>query len=98
MSTAFAHVAYTEKEKIPELKFPKNEVLHSEEAIKNRSDLINRAIDAGNVAQFKVMIFFEDEQETREVETTIWDRDKERIFLKNSISIPIHRIHKIKFN
>ena len=98
MSTAFAHVAYTEKEKISNLNFPKKEVLHTPEGITKRSEKIDQAIDAGNVAQFKVMIFFEDENETREVETTIWERDESFIYLKNSIVIPIHRIHKIKFN
>jgi|TARA_B110000091_G_scaffold47907_1_gene52482 hypothetical protein len=44
------------------------------------------------------MIFFEDDQEIREVETTIWNRDNSGVYLKNSIVIPIHRIQKIKFN
>ena len=98
MSTTFAHVLYTEKEIIPQLNFPENEVLHSKEGIDNRLNRINQAIDAGNVAQFKVMILFEDDHEVREVETTIWDKDQESVYLKNSVSIPIHRIHKIKFN
>ena len=98
MSTAFAHVAYIEKENISNLNFPEAEVLQSVEGIKKRSDKITQAIDAGNVAQFKVMIFFEDDQEIREVETTIWNRDDSGVYLKNSIVIPIHRIQKIKFN
>ena len=98
MSTAFAHVAYIEKENISNLNFPEAEVLQSVEGIKKRSDKITQAIGAGNVAQFKVMIFFEDDQEIREVETTIWNRDNSGVYLKNSIVIPIHRIHKIKFN
>lgn len=98
MSTAFAHVVYTEKEKIPHLKFPKKEVLSTPEGIKKRFDKIKQAIDAGNIAQFKVMLLFEDDSEVREVETTIWDEDGKFVYLKNSVSIPIHRIHKIKFN
>ncbi|MBD78667.1 MAG: hypothetical protein CL840_07095 [Crocinitomicaceae bacterium] len=78
--------------------FPLGEVLDSAEEIKKRSNDINQAMDAGNIAQFKVLIFFEDDKEIREVETTIWDRDKNYVYLKNSIAIPVNRIHKIKFN
>ena len=97
MTTAFSHVSYTEKEEIEKLNFPKGEVLHSPESIKKRLTSIDQAIDAGNFAQYKVMILFEDDYEVKEVETTIWERDKVNVYLKNHIAIPICRIHKVKF-
>lgn len=96
MATAFAHVSYIEKELISELVFPQHEVLHNSEAITKRMSNIDQAIDAGNFAQFKVMILFEDDKEVREVETTVWERDNENVYLKNHVAIPIHRIHKIR--
>ena len=97
MATAFSHISYTEKERVGALHFPSKDVLHSPKAQKKRFSLIEQAIDAGNYAQFKVMIIFEDSTEVREVETTIWDSDQENVYLKNNISIPIHRIHKLRF-
>lgn len=98
MATAFAHVAYIEKEKISKLTFPKTEVLNTKEGVAKRLTLLQQAIDAGNFAQFKVMILFEDNIEVREVETTIWEMDAENVYLKNHVAIPIHRIHKVKFS
>jgi uncharacterized protein (UPF0248 family) len=97
MTTPFAHVTYTEKEGIADLTFPKEDVLKTQEGVEKRLQLIDQAIDAGNFAQFKVMILFEDNKEVKEVETTIWERDKNLVYLKNKVVIPIHRIHKIKF-
>lgn len=98
MSTSFTHIAYTEKEKISQLIYPKKDVLSNSILIQKRLQSIDQAIDAGNFAQFKVMIIFEDNKEIKEVETTIWERDAENIYLKNDVSIPIHRIHKLSFS
>lgn len=98
MSTSFAHIAYTEKEKIGHFTYPPKDVLSSSILKEKRLHSIDQAIDAGNFAQFKVMIIFEDSKEIKEVETTIWERDSENIYLKNDISIPIHRIHKLSFS
>ncbi|MCB0481941.1 MAG: hypothetical protein KDC83_10955 [Flavobacteriales bacterium] len=98
MATAFLHVDYVEKEKIGSLKFPKGDVLIAEESKKKRVSLIDQAIDAGNFAQFKVMILFQDDTSVKEVETTIWDRKKGKVYLKDGVFIPLERIHKIKFN
>ncbi|UTW60927.1 hypothetical protein KFE98_12940 [bacterium SCSIO 12741] len=98
MATSFAHIAYIEKEKINSLQFPKGDVLQEDDARSKRSVIIDQAIDAGNFAQFKVLIVFEDLDGLKEVETTIWGRDKRSILLKNGIRIPVERIHKVRFN
>ena len=98
MATAFLHVDYVEKESIGRLKFPKGDVLISEDSIKRRANLIDQAIDAGNFAQFKVMILFQDDTSIKEVETTIWSRKNGNVYLKDGVFIPLERIHKIKFN
>lgn len=98
MATAFLHVDYIEKESIGRLNFPKGDVLISEDSIKRRANLIDQAIDAGNFAQFKVMILFQDDTSIKEVETTIWGRKNGNVYLKDGVFIPLERIHKIKFN
>jgi hypothetical protein len=98
MATSFLHVSYIEKEKITSLRFPPGDVLRNSDSRKQRQGNIDRAIDAGNFAQYKVLILFEDDKEVREVETTIWGKDKTNILLKNGVRIPIERIHQIRFN
>lgn len=98
MATAFLHVDYVEKEAIGGFTFPAGDVLHSEEAKNRRINMIDQAIDAGNFAQFKVMILFQDDTSVKEVETTIWSRKDGNIYLKDGVYIPVERIHKVKFN
>lgn len=93
-----SHLAYVEKEKIAGLSYPAEDVITTEEGRLKRSNLIDQAIEAGNFAQFKVIIVFEDAQGTKEVETTIWGRREGLIILKNNVLIPVHRIHKVIFH
>jgi hypothetical protein len=85
-----------EKEDIPILKFPDVEVLLDHEKIKERADELNRALLLGNIAHAKIKIYFEDDNERRVVETTVWGVTDKRVILKQGILIPIKRIHLIK--
>ena len=57
-----------EKENIHTLKFPSNEVLNSEEEIRQRFIDLNRALYLGNLEHSKIKIFFEDNQSKKVVE------------------------------
>lgn len=81
-----------DKESIQSLKFPSNEVLHSEEEIRQRFIDLNRALYLGNLEHSKIKIFFEDNQSKKVVETTVWALTDHRVILKQGFIIPIHRI------
>jgi uncharacterized protein (UPF0248 family) len=98
MTVYSSHLAYVEKEKIAGLSYPAEDVLQTEDDRQKRINLIDQAIEAGNFAQFKVMIVFSDAEGVKEVETTIWGRREGQILLKNNVLIPIHRILKIIFH
>jgi 3-polyprenyl-4-hydroxybenzoate decarboxylase len=81
-----------EKEEIKSLSFPKNEVLVSKEDQADRSVKLNRALSLGNLEQVKVKIVFEDNINTKSVETTIWGLTTKGVILKESTVIPLNRI------
>lgn len=85
-----------EKESIRDLKFPDNEVLSSEDDIKNRMANLERALTLGNLEHNKIKIVFEDAEGLKQVETTVWGVTDKRVILKQGVLIPIHRIHDIK--
>lgn len=85
-----------EKEKLIELHFPNNEVLKSKEDIQKRSYELERASQLGNGDHVKMKIVFEDAEGLKQVETTIWAVTKDRIVLKQGMTIPIGRIHEIR--
>lgn len=85
-----------EKEKIEELKFPSNEVLHDLNLINERQVELERALALGNLEHTKIKIFFEDDKQCYMVETTVWGVTDKRVILKQGVVIPIQRIHAIK--
>lgn len=89
--------AFIEKEEIAKLFFPKQDVLLTEEERKSRLGELQRAVDLGNEAHYKVVIVFEDTEKKRKVETTIWDVKSDYVVLKGGVKLPVARIHKIKF-
>ena len=82
-----------EKEHIQTLKFPSNEVLNSEDEIRQRFIDLNRALYLGNLEHSKIKIFFEDNQSKKVVETTVWAVTDHRVILQQGFTIPIHRIY-----
>jgi len=85
-----------EKEKIGELKFPDAEVLTDAQRIKERNSDLERALSLGNLEHSKIKIYFEDEASRKVVETTVWGVTDKRVILKQSLGIPISRIHSVK--
>lgn len=92
MTTTFENI---DKEKIESLKFPINEVLTDQVAIKERETELNRALTLGNLEHTKIKIYFEDDLSKKIVETTVWGVTDKRVILKQGVVIPIHRVHKI---
>lgn len=84
------------KELIPDLKFPADEVLSSPEAIVKRKADLERALALGNLEHSKVKIVFEDAETVLMVETTVWGLTDKRVILKQNVFIPIHRVHLVK--
>ena len=84
-----------EKELIGNLRFPSNEVLKSKEDIQRRRVGLERAVILGNVEKSKVCIIFEDEQQMKLVETTIWGVTDERVIFKGGLAIPMRRIWEV---
>ncbi len=84
-----------DKEVIPTLNFPKDEVLVDKEAISSRKNDLDRALSLGNLEHVKIKIYFEDDASKKMVETTIWGVTEERVILKQGVVIPVNRIHKI---
>jgi hypothetical protein len=85
-----------EKEKIGDLKFPASDVLTDASQIRERHSDLERALSLGNLEHGKIKIYFEDESSRRVVETTVWAVTDKRVILKQSVGIPISRIHSVK--
>jgi len=84
-----------ERDIIPNLQFPRDEVLNS------NSEMEKRVVDAykgmllGNIYKGKVKIIFGDKDGIKQVETTIWVVTENMILLKRGVQIPLRRIYKI---
>jgi uncharacterized protein (UPF0248 family) len=83
------------KEQVSDLRFPSQEVLSDNDAIRIRQAELNRALILGNVDHNKVKIVFSDTEGIKAVETTIWAVTEKRVILKSGMAIPIHRINEI---
>ncbi len=84
-----------EKESISQLRFPLKEVLKSALEIGQRMADLHRGLLLGNIHKGKVKIIFEDGENVRQVETTIWALTDNRVILKQGLGIPLCRIHKV---
>ena len=85
------------KEEISLLKFPKEDILISNEEKKDRQAKLERALKLGNAYHGKVKILFEDIEGLKAVETTIWGVTDKNILLKRDVLVPVNRIREIKF-
>ena len=97
MSTVTRIPVRIEKEQVPLLRFPADEVLKSKDQIKQRVQDLQRAMTLGNLEHAKASIVFEDNEGLKQVETTVWGVTDKRIILKQGVVMPIHRIHEVKF-
>lgn len=88
-------IKLVERDLIPSLKFPNEDVLDDDLWRKTRSRWIHKATSLGNLEQKKVNILFRDETTEMRVFTTIWIQVGEYILLKDRIKLPVKRITRI---
>ena len=86
-----------EKEIISNLIFPKHEVLHNEHEKERRRTTLEDAMKLGNNHRHKATITFEDSENLKQVETTVWGVTEKWIILKRGMVIPISRVHEVRF-
>jgi hypothetical protein len=86
-----------EKEIISNLMFPKEEVLMDEHGKTHRQATLEHAMKLGNNHRHKATITFEDSENVKQVETTVWAVTEKWIILKGSMVIPICRVHEVNF-
>lgn len=90
-------VIIIDKENVADLLFPATDVLATIEEIIQRKLDAERATLLGNNERCKVKIVFEDSENTKQIDTTIWGTTDKRIILKGGMVIPLHRIFEIKY-
>jgi len=92
-------ITLIEKESIAECNFAKEDVLSDESLRQLRYEQLEKAEILGNNYKRKVRITFKtEENETLNIETTIWAVGKDYIELKAGIMIPIRAILDIRFD
>jgi hypothetical protein len=85
------------KEQIHDFSFFSQEVLKTEQEIQQRRSDMYKAMILGNSYLYKVKIYFETDEGSRVVETTVWFAADRFIVLKGDVTIPVHCITKIEF-
>lgn len=84
---------FVQKEYIPLIKFPKEDVFQDKSQKSLRAYYLNRASQLGNLLKNKVNIYFKDaENKLMRVHTTIWAVTQNSVILKKGTIIPRHRI------
>ena len=86
-----------DKEAIPGLRFPEDEILLDKDAIKLRNADLQRALSLGNLEHSKIKIYFADNESAKVVDTTVWGLTDKRVILKQGVVIPINRVYRVKF-
>lgn len=88
-------IKHIEKEQIPFLHFPHQEVLNNKREKRDRYRKLRRALTLGNLEHLKVKIVFADDEGAKEVETTVWGITEKSVILKQSTVIPLERVISI---
>lgn len=83
------------KEDIAKLNFIPEEVLASEDAIKQRKHDLEKAMVLGNGYRAKARIVFETDEGLKEIETHIWATTDRFVILKGGLYIPVHCIRNV---
>lgn len=86
------NITIIEKENVPFLNFPKNDVLEKKHDRNQRCTSLFKAMRLGNLEREKVTILFEDDEGKKQVVTTIWGVTNKRVILKKAINLPINRV------
>ncbi len=85
------------KEWLKLFKFQQEDVLTSKEEKNRRQHDLLQATLLGNAFHNKVKIYFEDKGGLKCVETTVWGITDDKVILKQNITLPINRIHKVLY-
>lgn len=86
-----------DKEAIAGLRFPDEEILLDNDAVKLRNADLQRALSLGNLEHSKIKIYFADNESAKVVDTTVWGLTDKRVILKQGVVIPINRVYRVKF-
>lgn len=78
------------------LHFPKQEVLHLRQELKNRTAVLNYLMSQLNAGMLHVSILFEDIAGAKKVNATVKAVREKDVILHPQMSIPIHRITRIE--
>jgi hypothetical protein len=82
-----------EKETIPELRFPQEDVLTDKADLERRRTDAERASRLGNAYQGKLDIFFQTaDGQPKRVQTTVWGAHPEYLTLKAGIMLPLRAV------
>ena len=82
-----------EKERIPPLRFPQDDVLTDKAALEHRRVDAERASRLGNAYQGKLDIFFQTaDGQPKRVQTTVWGAHPEYLTLKAGIMLPLRAV------
>jgi len=92
MKKVIEEARLVEKEEIPYLRFPSEEVLDTEEERQEREKKLQRAVILGNAHKKKVRIIFADSEGVKQVHTTVWALSPKYVIFKGGIVIPLCRI------
>ena len=85
------------KENIPGLKFPKEDVLNDGYSRLLRRYHLDRAMLVGNTHKGKVRIVFHTEDgTTHQVETTVWASSEDHVVLKGGITLPVISVEEVE--
>ena len=95
--TTAAEISHIKKEDIHNLQFPLHEVLTDQHAIEERKKHLEHAVVLGNTYKGKTKIIFEDGTSMHQIDTHIWGLTEKWVILKQGITIPIRRIHNVKY-
>lgn len=96
MKTDELTIDLTQKEIIPQLKFPHDDVLTDPIEKIKRLQALKWAAVLGNGYHGKVNILFQTaDEEVKRVETTVWAYDQDFVTLKSGTNLPIRSIISI---
>ncbi|MEM9078850.1 MAG: hypothetical protein AAGC43_17550 [Bacteroidota bacterium] len=86
------NIITVDKENVPSLNFPKEDVLDKKQERSQRCTNLFKAMRLGNLERQKVSILFKDDTGMKRVVTTIWGVTNKRVILKKAINLPINRV------
>ncbi|GAB2782735.1 hypothetical protein HNQ93_002212 [Hymenobacter luteus] len=98
LKTTDPTIETVEKEVIPTLRFPTEDVLTDKAEIQRRRHDAERAATLGNAYHGKLDIYFQTaDGSVKRVYTTVWATHEEYLTLKSGISLPLRAVLSFDF-